>query len=214
MQDGLKFTMFTEIKTILGLLAGFITLAAFFPYIFSTIKGKTKPERATWWIWALNSVLLLTSYRAEGAQETIWLAVAYTFGCVTVGLFTIKYGIGGWTKLDRFSLVGSIIAVISWIIIGPLATFIASLLIDLFGVTPTIYRSFYHPEEEDKLSWIMWFIGAFLSLLLVDNIYVWQEWSLETLIIAAYPAQITITTAIIVWFLSREKLKHSPRKID
>lgn len=204
---------FTEIKTILGLLAGFTTLVAFFPYILSTIKGKTKPERATWWIWTLNSILLLTSYRSEGAQETIWLAVAYTFGCVIIALFSIKYGIGGWTNLDRFSFVGSILAAISWIIIGPLATFIASLFIDLFGVMPTIHRSFHDPEGENKLSWVMWFAGGFLSLFLVDNIYVWQEWSIDTLIIAAYPAQITITTAIIVWFLFRQKSKYFPNKI-
>lgn len=205
--------MFTEIKTILGLLAGLITLVAFFPYILSILKEKTKPNRATWSIWTVNSVLLLTSYRAEGAKETIWLAVAYTIGCVTIALFTIKYGIGGWTKLDRFSLVGSILAVISWIIIGPLVTFIASLLIDLLGFIPTIYRSFHNPEGEDKISWIMWLGGGFLSLLLVDNIYVWQKWSIDTFIVAAYPAQITITTVIIVWFLFRQKLKHPRSKI-
>ena len=186
---------------ILGLAAGVLTLVAFGPYILSIIKGETKPKRSTWWIWTLNSLLLLTSYRAEGAQETIWLAVAYTIGCVIIALFTIKYGVGVWSRLDRFCLGGTVIAAILWIVIGPLATFITSLVIDLFGVTPTIYKSFYHPEEENKLSWIMWFAGGFLSLLLVENLFVWHKWSPGMLIIMAYPAQITITAGIIVWLL-------------
>ena len=200
--------MSAETRTVIGFLGGILTLAAFGPYIISTIKRETKPERATWWIWTLNSVLLLASYRAEGAQETIWLSVAYTIGCITIALFSIKYGTSTWSKLDLSCLIGTSFAGILWVIIGPLATFIASLIIDLFGITPTIYRSFHHPEEENVLSWFMWFTGGFLSILVVENILMRGKWSWDTLTIAAYPLQITITDTIVLLFLIRPRFKN------
>lgn len=199
---------FTEIYTIIGMIGGLLTLTAFFPYTLSIIRVETKPKQSTWWIWTLNSVLVMTSYRAEGAQESIWLAVAYVLGCGIVALLSLKYGVRKWSKVDRWSLIGTFIAIVLWIVIGPIATLIMSLIVDLFGVVPTIRASFYHPEEEDRLSWIMWLAGGLLSLLSIENLFVWQEWSLETLTIVSYPAQISITTAIIVWFLIRQKSKH------
>ena len=191
------------IKEIAGLLGGLFTLLAFGTYIWSILKGPTKPKRATWWIWTMNSVLLLTSYRAEGAQETVWLAVAYTLGCITVALFTIKRGAGGWSQLDRFCFGSAIIAAALWVIIGPLATFITTLVIDLCGVMPTIYGSYHDPEDEDKLSWVLWFVGGLVSLMAVESLFTPTVWSLNTLTLVAYPAQITITAGIIVWFLVR-----------
>lgn len=197
-------TYFTQIT---GLTGGILTLLGFVAYIQSILRSGTKPKRSTWWIWTLNSLLLLTSYRAEGAQETIWLALGYAIGCVIVAFFTIKYGVGGWSKLDRLCLGGAIIAAILWIIIGPLATFIMSLVIDLFGVMPTMYASSVHPEEEDALSWVLWFIGGIISLLAVENIFIFERWSLAMIPIIAYPAQITITAGVIVWFIIRPRRK-------
>lgn len=198
-------------KEILGKLGGILTLVGFFLYIVSIIKDKTekKPERATWWIWTLNSILLLTSYNAEGAKETGWLAVAYVIGCVIIALLTIKYGVGGWSILDLICLTGTVVTVVLWIKIGPLAAFISSLVIDLFGVAPTIYRSFYHPKKEDKFSWIMWLAGGFLGLLSVGNPLVFYMWSPEMFKIGAYPLQIIITDSIMIWFLFRPRYQNS-----
>ena len=200
---------FIHINTNIGVIGGLVTLAAFFPYVISIVKYETRPKQSTWWIWTLNSVLVMTSYKAEGAQESIWLAVAYVIGCGIIALFSLKYGVRKWSKVDRWSLGGTILAIALWVTIGPIATLIMSLIVDLFGVIPTVYASFYHPEEEDKLSWSMWLAGGLLSLLSIENLFSWQEWSLQMLTIVSYPAQISITTAIIVRFLFRPKRQHS-----
>lgn len=191
---------------IAGLAGGLLTLFAFGTYLPSILRGTVKPQRATWWIWTLNSLLLLTSYKAEGATDTAWLAIAYTIGCVIVALLTIRYGVGGWSTLDRFCFGGTIVAAALWIVIGPLATFVSTLIIDLLGVLPTIYESYRHPEEEDTLSWVLWFFGGFVSLLAIQDLFV-TKWSLEVITILAYPLQITVTAGIIVWFLIRPRVQ-------
>ena len=176
-----------------GVASGILTLAGLLLYTKSVVAGPTKPSQATWTIWAINALLLLTSYDASGAKETVWLAAGYAAGLAIISLLTIKFGEKGWNRLDRFCLLGAAMGGFLWWITGsPLTALSASLIIDLFGVIPTIQKSWYHPEEEDKLAWSILLWGGLMSLLAIE------KWSL---VIIAYPIQITVTTAIIVLFL-------------
>jgi uncharacterized protein with PQ loop repeat len=189
----------------LGFLAGLLTLLGFLPYIFSIVKSQAKPKRVTWWIWSINSFILLTSYRAEGADNTLWLALSYCIGCVTVALLTLMRGSNNWHLLDYICLLGTIIAIAVWIMVGSLITFLITLIIDLCGVVPTIVQVFKDPSSEDRKSWTIWLLGGLLTLLLVNNLFSPAEWSVDTLIISAYPLQISITCGLIVFF-SKVKL--------
>lgn len=197
--------MVIHIKEIIGFLGGILTLAGFATYIFSVIRTGTKPKRSTWWIWSINSMMLLSSYFAEGAKETIWLAVGYAIGCVVIAFFSIRYGTGGSSKLDQICFLFTAVAIIFWFIIGPLVTLIITLLIDLLGVLPTILNSKNHPEEENKTSWILWFFGGMFSILAIENIFIVHKWTFAMVPILAYPAQITITAGIIVWLILKSQ---------
>jgi len=41
----------------LGIIAGIISVFAFFPYVISIFKRKTIPNRITWWIWSWTKLL-------------------------------------------------------------------------------------------------------------------------------------------------------------
>lgn len=190
----------TNFHQFFGILAGILTLAGLLLYAKSVAAGPTKPSRATWAIWTINSLLLLTSYAASGARETIWLAAGYAAGLFIITLLTMKFGERGWNWLDIFCLVGAAFGVLLWCVTGSsLSALIASLAVDLCGVIPTMQKSWYYPEQEDRLSWSILLIGGLMSCLAIE------EWSFK---IAAYPLQITITTAVIVIFLFRYKTRH------
>lgn len=191
----------------LGFISGVLTVIGFVPYIFSIHKGGVKPRQVTWWIWTVNSFLLLASYKAEGADETLWLSMAYTIGCLSIAVLTLRRGIGGWSSLDIFCFFGAFIALIFWALLGSLATFITTLVIDFLGIIPTIYSSFYRPHEESRFSWSIWCTAGILSILSIDNLFLFQQVSFETLTILAYPAQITLTSGLIVCLLFRRDLK-------
>lgn len=187
--------MTTDFHQFSGIAAGILTLAGLLLYAKSVVAGPTKPSRATWIIWTINALLLLTSYDASGAKETIWLAAGYAGGLSIICILAMKFGEGGWNWLDYFCLAGAALGATLWWITGsPLTALFASLAIDFFGVMPTIQKSWYHPGEENRIAWSILLFGGVMSLLAIE------EWSL---IIAAYPLQITITTAIVVLFLFR-----------
>ena len=194
-----------DLHQFFGTTSGVLTLAGLLLYAKSVVIGFTKPSQATWAIWTINSFLLLTSYSASGAKETLWLAMGYAIGLSIITMLTMKFGERGWNWLDRLCLIGAVLGILLWWATGsPLTAFFASLIIDLFGVIPTIQKSWYHPKEEDKLSWSILLIGGVMSIFAIN------KWSIT---IAVYPIQITITTALIVLFLFRRQFGDLPKNL-
>ncbi len=186
-------------REILGITAGVISLVAFVPYMYYTVRGNNRPSRATWFIWTLNSLLLLVSYDASGAKETVWLAVGYACGCFIISILTIWFGEGGWGWLDRCCLLGAVLGVFLWWFTGsPLIAFTSTLIIDLLGVMPTIEKSWKIPGKESRLAWCMWFLGGLTSLGAIER---WCPLSITSITVMSYPIQITVTSGLIAYLL-------------
>jgi len=179
-----------EIVTVAGMLAGALSLVAFIPYILAIRRRETVPNRATWFIWMIVGLMLGSSYYSSGASHTIWVPVSYIIGPFAIFLFSLKYGEKGWTRLDSWCLAGTGGSLILWLIFkSPLIALVINLLIDAFGALPTIRKSYYAPESEDRLAWTLFFLGNVLNLFAVEC------WSFS---IAAYPIYMFLGSGIIV----------------
>lgn len=179
----------------IGKVAGLISFIAFIPYFLSIINGITKPNRITWWIWTLLGILLYSSYKEAGANETLWVALIYIICPFFTASLSIKYGTGGWTRFDKLCLVGAMVSTLLWIIIGsPTVALILFLLIDLFGALPTIKKAYVAPEQESKLAWFLMCLANCLNLFAV------QDFQFSILI---YPLYMFIIGSIIFGLLIR-----------
>lgn len=165
--------------TIAGLLAAFLSLLGFVPYILSTLRGENRPNRATWIIWTLIGLLLFFSYRSAGATDALWLSLANVIAFVSVLLLLFKYGEGGWNPLDAACLAAAAFGILLWwYFSSPLPTLYWSIAIDFIGALPTLKKSWQAPEGEDALTWkIFWAANTV-------NLFALQEWSFA---MAAYP---------------------------
>ncbi|TAL49041.1 hypothetical protein EPN83_02085 [Patescibacteria group bacterium] len=192
-----------DLRSILGVIAGVITFLAFVPYIISTVKGDTKPERATWFIWAVVGFLLLTSYHYSGAVSTIWAAVTYFIGPLIVALISVKYGVGGWSVLDKVCLSGAAVSLILWYVTksAPVALYI-NILVDFLGLIPTIVKTYNNPSSESRLSWSMSTIGNFVNLLAINRL------TLSIIIFPAYFLLNTGTILLLILFRGSRKFKN------
>src|SRR5688572_28706718 len=101
---------------LIGKIAGILALISLVPYIVDIFRGNTKPERTTWAIWSVVSTILFFSYYASGARETIWVGLMWMLGTVIVFLLSIKYGVGGTSKLDIACLIGALFGLLLWFI--------------------------------------------------------------------------------------------------
>ncbi len=182
-----------EIQPILGVAAAVVATAAYIPYIISILKGKTKPNRATWWIWAVLGIIICASYWSVGARSTFWYTLP--IGMITTALLSLKYGVGGWTPFDRLCLAGAAAGLLLWWVSGiPFTALAIGMFIDIIGYFPTMRKIWHDPGSEDKLTWAMFFVAAVLNFAAIDR------WTVE---IAAYPAYIIIFNSLVLALLLR-----------
>jgi hypothetical protein len=186
----------------LGIIAGALSLCGFVPYWWAIWQGKTRPNRVTWWIWTIVGIIIAFSYRASGAESTMWVPITYVIGPFCTALLAIKFGADGWTKLDTICLIGVGIGLILWRVYrSPQLTLGLNIGIDFLGALPTIRKSIRDPYSEDLFAWLLFAIANIINLLAVD-LWEWQ--------IIVYPIYMVLITAIICWYLwwGRRQKRH------
>ena len=180
-----------------GLLAGLLSLAAFVPYIIAIVKGATKPNRATWWIWTTNGLILLASYYASGAESTVWVAVGYFVGSLLTAVLALRYGEGGWSSFDRSCLLGAGSGLLFWWMFNSsIVALVTTLSVDFAGALPTIRKAYRAPETEDRVAWGLFIFGNTVNLLAVE------AWSFG---IAVYPVYMFLASGTIAALVLRPR---------
>lgn len=181
----------------IGAVAGILAIVGYIPYIYNTLKGKTLPNRASWFIWTLVGGLLAFSYLAEGDQNTIWLPLAYFVGPLLVAILSLRYGYSKWTRLDTICIIAAVLSIIPWILSDNASfTLVINVLIDMFGAVPTVYKSYFEPETEDFTAWLIFFIANILQVIAI------QVWNIA----AIYPIYLFFLAGSIVLFIVKDKL--------
>jgi uncharacterized protein with PQ loop repeat len=187
---------------IIGIIAGILAIGGYIPYIISIIRGTTKPNRATWFIWTVVGGLLAFSYMAEGDQNSIWLPLGYFFGPLIAALLSLKYGYAHWTRLDTYCITAALLSIIPWILLeDATATLIINVAIDIFGALPTVVKTYYEPETEDLTAWSIFLVANTLQLFAIS---MWN-------IAAIYPIYLFILASTLVLFIVKGKLTPSAR---
>lgn len=160
-----------EWKFYVGILAGIIAFLAYVIYIKSILKGETKPNRATWWIWTFMGLITGVSYYFSGAEATLWVAVSEFLGPLTIALLSLKYGIGGVKdKINIICLSGAVFSIILWIIFkNPVVALVTNLLVDIFAVIPTIKHIRQKPKDESLSAWIVTWTADCVNLFAIDK---------------------------------------------
>ncbi len=187
-----------------GIVAGILSFAAYALYIFATLRGTTKPNRATWWILTLVGLMIAASYYVAGARDTMWVALSYVLGPAIIAVLSLKYGEGRWERLDQVCLAGALISAVVWYFSeSALIVLLINILMDFLGLLPTIKKSYLRPEGEDRAAWTLEsFAGMF-------NIFAIERW---TFAIAFYPLYLLVMNGIVTLLLYRPMIKSFAHK--
>ncbi len=183
----------------LGIISGIFLIAGYIPYIYEVLRRTSIPNRMSWFIWSLSTVIILFSVKATGTHEAIWVPMADAVGCLVIFILSIFYGVGGWTRTDKISLALSLVSLVILFTTGNvLIALIMNLLIYVSGYIPTIKKSIINPKEESFTAWTFFLIGVVLNLVTViigtdSGFSVWL-----------YPIVLVATVGTLYFFLVRK----------
>lgn len=149
----------------LGLLGCVVAIAAFVPYIRDTVRGTTRPNRATWWIYTVVGCLGTASAYQAGARWTLLVAATYAVLSLVVALLAIRRGEGGWSRLDQGCIATAALSLVLWQITGnPLLAVVLNSLADIAGSVPTMIKAWRQPSSENRLSWTLFLVANSFAL--------------------------------------------------
>ena len=141
------------------------------PYIRDIFLLKTKPVRASWFIWTALGAIAFFSQLAKGATDSLWLVGGQTLAVLIVFLLSLKFGVGGLTKRDIKALIGAAVGLVLWYITDePLWELFIVIVIDAIGAILTIIKSYDDPESETLSTWFMSGTSGILGALAVGSL--------------------------------------------
>lgn len=188
-------------KDFLGILAVIITFIGYAPYVWNTLKGKTRPHIFSWFTWALVTFLVfaLQLYGKGGAGTYTTLAAAFL--CTLIFILGLKNGKRDITKFDVIVFIFSLIATSIWVFAKqPIISTLLLVAINTLATLPTIRKSWKDPNSETLFLWEMAALRNFLGILALSN-YSVLTW--------LYPATNVLANVIesLVLIFRRRRLK-------
>lgn len=155
---------------VFAIASALILVAGAPPYLIDILKHKTKPERATWFIWSvLGTIAFFSQLSLHGGWSLLFVGFD-GLGSIVVFLLSLKYGVGGWTRLDKAALVIAALGVaISFVAHSPTIALCGVVLADVSGVVLTIRKTFLDPSSETTITWFFIGTSALLGALSVGK---------------------------------------------
>lgn len=166
-------------------------------YLTETLKGKVKPNKVTWFLWALAPLIAFVAQVKQG----VGLQSLFTFmmGFIPIIIFLASFiNKKSYWKIKKLDLVCgglSIIGLIGWQITkADNIAIIFSIIADLLASWPTIIKSYEHPETENYLIYLGNAIFALITLLTI------KVWNFETYSFSLYLFFATLLMTFLIKF--------------
>ncbi len=195
-------------KPLLGSLAALVVIFGTLPYIIDTIKGSTKPSRATWTLLTLLIVLDLLVQHDIGVGWALALTIGEVIATGSVFVLSIWRGIGGMEKVELvcYVLWGAMVA--CWLLLDrPLLALHFGVAADLISLIPTFIKSWQSPHEETKSVFVTSAIAGLLGAAAVAS------YSYDNLLLPVYLFLANSAVALTIWIAeSRHRKKSSVKE--
>lgn len=140
-------------------------------YVYNTIKGRTKPNRVTWFLLALAPMIAFGAMLSEGVNwKTGLMTFMVGFGPLMVFLASFVNKKSVW-KLGRFDYICgglSLVGLTAWALLrtGEVAI-LFSIITDVFALLPTMVKAWKFPETEKPLVFFNGALSATITLLTI-----------------------------------------------
>lgn len=186
-----------KIAIIISVLAGIVQLVGYYQYNSGIYKGIIKPNSATWFLWALGSLIAMGSYISISND---WvkniLPIACAIACMAT--FVFSYFRGELSKPDAFDffvITLDVSVLFFWIVTGMREEAHVLLQLDLVvSFVPILKQAWVNPKDERVNPWVLWCIAYVLMM-----VAIWLRF--EDWLDFLYPITYFILCAIVAWIV-------------
>lgn len=159
--------MLNENFVILGVA---ISLLGGSKYLIDTIRGKVKPNKVTFLLWALAPIIAFAAELKQGVGLLSLITALAGFLSLSIFIASFVNKEAEW-KLNLFDFACgtlSLAGLLLWFItqVGNIAIVFA-IFTDGLAALPTIVKAYYYPETENGWAYFASAIGAMIALLTI-----------------------------------------------
>ena len=156
---------------LLGVLAGGLTVVAFYPYIRGIFRASIRPDRATWLVWSVLGSVSFAGQLYEGAAASLWFVAVQVGGTIFVSILSIWRGNGAFLHPRNLVMYG--FAAVGLLLWYQMETAIFAILIaigiSLMGGMVTIAKAYAVPHSECMLSWSILLLASVFAVFSVEG---------------------------------------------
>lgn len=170
-------------------------------YLYETIAGNTKPNRITWLLWAIFSMIIFTAQEAQGLEEIAWASFISGLLPLLIVIASFFNAKAYWRNRssDYLCLAVGIVGIILWgVTNNPNLAIVFAIFADGAAAFPTIVKSYKHPETESWIAYGIAALGFIVSMLAIP------VWTFENYAFLSYLVALNGVLAILSYRESSE----------
>lgn len=169
-------------------------------YIRGTLRGETKPNRVTWFLWTVAPFIGTAAALTDGVRWAILPVFMAGFVPMLVFISSFVNKKAYW-KLGVFDYAcgaSSVLALALWVITQqPVVAVLFAIIADGLAALPTLAKSWGHPETESPWVYAATLLSSFTSFFAIQ-IWIFSEY--------AFPLYLIFINSAVLFTIYRSRL--------
>ena len=170
------------------ILGALLSLAGSARYALQTVRGRTRPNRVTWFLWAAAPLIAFLAQLDGGVGLPSLMTLSVGIGPVIILLASFVNPLSCWriAPFDVACGLASVIALIVWLSLGDATTAVVfAVMADVSAGIPTIRKAWSHPATENGTVYVLSAANAVVTLFTIGR------WDVATW---AFPVYIAVSS--------------------
>jgi hypothetical protein len=149
----------------LAIVSALLTAMCVVPYLRDTLRGTTRPQRVSWFVFALLSTVAAISQFLGGGGAGAWLALGGAVGFGLVFIASIPRGVGGFSVVDVGALTIAMIGIATSITTrDPIVAVVAVVSAEIGAIALTARKAMHDPTSETTSTWVLDLVAGVVAV--------------------------------------------------
>lgn len=158
-------------KHVLGALAIALTFIGTAPYVYSTLRGTTRPHVFSWMVWALTTtVVFFAQLQGRGGIGAWPTGVSALLTASIAMLAWMKRGDVAISRSDGLFFLASLASLPLWYLTSdPLWAIVILTTVDVLGFGPTLRKAYHAPHSEPPVFYAIFALRNLTAILALQH---------------------------------------------